>query len=54
MKTGTISAGSNCREASIHAVKILKDGTRVDLGCVAYYHKNPIIRLWRNLTRRFK
>lgn len=47
-------ASGNVKEASISAVKILADGRRVDLGIVAYYHKNPIIRVWRNFIRRFK
>lgn len=33
---------------SISAVVIRADGTRVNLGEVAYYHKNPLKRLfWR-------
>lgn len=46
-------ASSNVKEASIHAVKIRADGTRIDLGMIAYYHKNPFIRVWRNIIRRF-
>ncbi len=36
------------RSAQISAVKILADGTRIDLGVLAYYHRNPLKRLlWR-------
>lgn len=36
------------KNASISAVIIRADGTREDLGVIAYYHKNPLKRLaWR-------
>lgn len=37
------------KSAEIHAVKILADGRRVDLGCIAYWHRNPLMRLWRKI-----
>ena len=49
-----ISGRGRLREASIHAVKILADGTRVDLGVVSYYHRNTFKRLWWWLARKFK
>ncbi len=45
-------ATSNIRAATIEAVVIRADGTREDLGTIAYYHKNPIRRLWWRLTHR--
>lgn len=39
--------GKAC-EASISAVIIRADGSRVDLGTVSYWHRNPLRRLaWR-------
>lgn len=48
------AAKGQVEEASIRAVKILKDGTKVDLGVVSYWHANPLKRLWWNLTQLFK
>jgi hypothetical protein len=45
---------SDVREASIGAVIIRADGTREDLGVVAYYHRNPLRRLWWRVTHRSK
>jgi hypothetical protein len=37
----------NAKEAQISAVIIRADGTKVDLGVVSYWHKNPLKRiLW--------
>jgi hypothetical protein len=39
---------AGAREASIAAVVIRADGTKEDLGVIAYYHKNPLRRaIWR-------
>lgn len=46
------------RSASIEAVKIRADGTRVPLGLLCAYHRNPLInawlqfRVWLNARRR--
>lgn len=37
---------SGTKSASIHAVKIKADGTRIPLGVVAYWHRNPLRRWW--------
>lgn len=43
-----MQVAKNITSAQISAVKILADGTRVPLGVVAYYHRNPLRRLaWR-------
>ena len=39
---------SHTKEASLEAVIIRADGTREELGQIAYYHQNPLKRLvWR-------
>jgi hypothetical protein len=44
----TMQIKGKAREASISAVIIRADGTRVDLGTVSYWHRNPLKRLaWR-------
>lgn len=44
----TVHVSARAREASISAVIIRADGTRVDLGTVSYWHRNPLKRLaWR-------
>lgn len=45
MKTET---RSRPREVSIEAVVIRADGTKQNLGTIAYWHRNPLMRLlWR-------
>lgn len=43
---------------SLEGEKILVDGTRVPLGTMAYWHRNPLIRismnLWLAVKRYFK
>ena len=40
------------KEAEIKATIIRKDGTREELGTIAYYHINPVMRVaWK--IRRF-
>jgi hypothetical protein len=34
------------KEASIEAVIIRADGTKVPLGVISYWHRNPLMRLW--------
>jgi len=40
------------REVSFEAVIIRADGSREDLGTVAYWHANPFMRLWHRIRRR--
>lgn len=43
-----MQVNGKAREASISAVIIRADGTRVDLGTISYWHRNPLRRLaWR-------
>ncbi len=42
------------KKAEIEAVIIRKDGTRVDLGRIAYWHKNPLRRWAWNLAEWLK
>lgn len=52
---GRIEAKGPFREASIAAVVTRADGTVEDLGVVARWHKNPLVRArWRlgDLLRR--
>lgn len=47
-----LQAEGGVKEATLSAVVIRADGTREDLGAIAYYHKNPLRRLWWRLTHR--
>jgi hypothetical protein len=51
---GGLLARSKAKEATIQAVVIRADGTREDLGTIAYWHQNPIMRWWGNLLRTIK
>lgn len=46
------AAGINARSASIEMVVIKADGTRIPVGTVAAYHRNPLIRAWREWKAR--
>lgn len=46
-----LAARGKPREQSIAAVVIRADGTREDLGTVAYWHRNPLRRLAWRLTQ---
>lgn len=48
------SATNQVKSMRVEAVKILADGTRVDMGTVAYYNSNPLKRLWFALKQKFK
>jgi len=48
------TASTPIRTATVSAVIIRADGTRVDLGVVSRYHKNPIKRLWFKFTEYFR
>lgn len=38
----------------ISAVKILADGTRIDLGVLTRWHSNPAVRLWWRIQDAFR
>lgn len=40
-----INVAHQVRQASIDAIIIRADGTRENLGTIAYYHRNPLMRL---------
>lgn len=45
---GMIVTGVDAKKSSVEAVLIKADGTRVNLGQIAYWHKNPLMRgLWK-------
>lgn len=45
-----ITSSAPIQMASLEAVITRADGTVEDLGVIAYYHKNPLRRLWFKLT----
>jgi hypothetical protein len=45
-------APEQVKSVSLEAVVIRADGTREDLGTIAYWHKNPLRRLYHRLTHR--
>jgi hypothetical protein len=49
-----MDAKAKAREASIEAVVIRGDGSREDLGTIAYWHRNPVRRLWWHMKRKVK
>ena len=49
-----LTAQSNVKMAAVQAVIIRADGTRVPLGTVAYYHRNPLRRLIYRITQRLR
>lgn len=50
----SFGAGVDPKSASISAVIIRADGTKVELGTVAYYSRNPLKMAWWRLTQFFK
>jgi len=42
------------KESSVSAILIRADGTREDLGVIAYYHRNPLKLLWWNVKKKIK
>lgn len=43
-----MNTASNLKSLTISAVKVDANGKETDLGVIAFYHKNPIVRLiWR-------
>lgn len=53
-----IMTNSNARSATFRAVVTRADGTVEDLGLIAYWHKNPLIRwvvnVWIRTKERFR
>ncbi len=47
--TGDLIAHTKPKEATISAVITRSDGSREDLGTVAYYHRNPLLQWWWNI-----
>lgn len=43
---------SQIKSVQVEAVKILADGTRVPLGVISYWHRNPLKRLFFKLFKR--
>lgn len=40
------------KQSELRAVILNKDGTvKQDLGVIAYYHRNPLMRMWWNIKR---
>lgn len=50
--TNELIARGKPREASIEVVITRADGTVENLGTVAFWHRNPLRRLWWRLTHR--
>lgn len=42
------------KQIELEAVVIRADGTREDLGLVAYHHSNPVLNAWGNLKIKNK
>jgi len=49
-----ITSRSDVKSAEIQAVIIRVDGSRRDLGTIAYYHKNPLKRFAFWLKKKLK
>ena len=45
---------SGLKSSEIQAVIIRADGTREDLGTIAYWHSNPLKRAWFAVKQFFK
>jgi hypothetical protein len=46
-----VQAPAGAKSVEIQAVVIRADGTREDLGTVAYWNKNPLRRVWWGVKR---
>lgn len=51
---GNIKISKSVKSASIKAVITRADGSKEDLGTVAYWHKNPLRRMWHKLKEIFR
>lgn len=47
---GRVTATADAREVTVRGRVIRADGTVEELGVLAYYHRNPLRRLWWRLT----
>jgi hypothetical protein len=48
-----MDAASDAREVQFEAVVIRADGTRENLGTIAYWHRNPLRRvMWQIKNRK--
>jgi hypothetical protein len=43
---GEMRVSEGVKSSQICATIIRADGTREELGCISYYHKNPFKRWW--------
>lgn len=48
----TIGSFANFKSVEVMAEKVLADGTRIPLGVVGYWHKNPIMRVLYSIRRK--
>ena len=48
----SISTSAGVKKVEVEAVVIRADGTREVLGTIAYWHRNPIARLFWRLFKR--
>lgn len=53
-ESADVVATTKPKMASISAVITRADGTKEDLGVIAYYHRNPLRMAWWNITKSFK
>jgi hypothetical protein len=51
---GSLTTKTNAKEASIEAVVIRADGSRENLGTIAYWHRNPMRRLWWQVKQKIR
>jgi hypothetical protein len=42
----SMTVGAPMKSASIEAVITTRDGTKIPLGAIAVWHRNPLIRAW--------
>jgi hypothetical protein len=51
---GSLTTKTNAKEASIEAIVIRADGSRENLGTIAYWHRNPMRRLWWQVKQKIR
>ena len=49
-----IAANQSVSHMELRATVIRADGTVEDLGTIAYWHKNPFMRLWFKAKKFFR
>lgn len=49
---GDMIVNADVKEAQLQAVVIRKDGSKEDLGTIAYWHKNPLMRALHKINHR--